>query len=117
MSILTTQSFLPEQQLPKVDPKQVCPVGSPHWPLTETGELVVGVLAEEDVVEDVTIVELTTELEGEAQDWTTSVTVMVGTTVPETVSVTVNGGPVDAVSVAVDVYSVVLWSVSLWMQR
>jgi hypothetical protein len=77
--------------------------------LTETGRLAVGVLAEEVVEEGVTEVELAAELEAGAHDWTTSVTVTVGTTVPETVSVTVGGGPAEAVSVAVDVYSVMLY--------
>jgi len=78
--------------------------------LTETGRLAVGVLAEEDVEEGVTEVELAIELEAGAQDWTTSVTVTVGMIVPGTVAVTMGGGPAEAVSVAVDVYSVMLYN-------
>jgi hypothetical protein len=63
--------------------------------LRETGKLAVGVLAEEVVEEG-------------AHDWTTSVTVTVGTIVPEIVIVMMSGGPAEAVAVAVDVYSVML---------
>lgn len=76
--------------------------------MRETGKLAVGVLAEEVVEEGLTEAELAAELEAGAHDWTTSVTVTVGTIVPETVSVTMGGGPAEAVSVAVDVYSVML---------
>jgi hypothetical protein len=88
----------------------VCSVDPPHCPLVETGKLAVGVLPEEVVEEDVpkTEVELATELEARAQDWTKSVIVTVGMAVPGTVSVTVGGSPAEAVSVAVDVYFVML---------
>jgi hypothetical protein len=92
----------------------VCPIGPPHCPLVETGKLAVGVLPEDVVEEGVlkveTEVKLATELEARAQDWTKSVTVTVGMTVPGIVSVTVGGSPAEAVSVAVDVYFVMLQS-------
>lgn len=45
-------SNLPEQQLPQVEPKHVCPDVPPHAPFRDTTKLAVGVLAVDDAVEE-----------------------------------------------------------------
>ena len=41
-----------EQQKPKLEPVQVCPLVEPHCPSPEAGRTLVGVLVGEDSVED-----------------------------------------------------------------
>lgn len=91
MSVLPQNPYS-EQQDPKVEPAQVCPLREPHWPFPETGKLTVGVLAAEEETDDATVLSELADVA--AQELTKSVTTVVAVTPPVMVSVTVCSAPV-----------------------